>query len=179
MTMRFIITVAQEAHDGSDAAMTRLATIERNTLAPETLGLTLAEAKAILTDLQAAIVADQIAAHENEERSCRGCKAARPVKGHRSLTYRTVFGTIQTKAALRERRGEPGGGGKRSRADCCVAESENIVPLPHWLFAPPFRTIDGGASAAQLRLGDGADHHEVSEPGTAMGAAEPPWSGQS
>ena len=131
MTVQFIITVAREAHDGSDAAMTRLATIERNTLAPETLGLTLAEAKAILTDLQAAIVADQIAAHEIEERRCRGCKAARLVKGHRSLTCRTVFGTIQTEA-LRLRRcacgRDPSAGNRASFSPLGDLLPERITP---------------------------------------------------
>jgi hypothetical protein len=131
MTMRFIITVAREAHDGSGAATTRLATIERNTLAPETLGLTLAEAKAILTELQTTIVADQIDAHEIEERRCRGCEAARPVKGHRSLTCRTVFGTVQTKA-LRLRRcacgQDPAAGNRASFSPLADLLPERITP---------------------------------------------------
>jgi hypothetical protein len=131
MTMRFIITVAREAHNGSGAATTRLATIERNRLAPETLGLTLDEAKAILTDLQAAIVADQIAAHEIEERRCRGCEAARLVKGHRSLTCRTVFGTVQAKA-LRLRRcacgRDPSAGNRASFSPLADLLPERITP---------------------------------------------------
>jgi hypothetical protein len=100
MTMRFTLTLAREAGDGSSAAMTRSVVIERDMLAPETLGFTLAEAKAILAELQAAIVADQVAmaAHEKEERCCGNCGAARRVKGHRQLTCRTVFGTVQVKA---------------------------------------------------------------------------------
>jgi hypothetical protein len=55
MTMRFIITLAREAGDGSAAiARSLVVAIERDTLAPETLGLTLAEAKAVLAELQAA-----------------------------------------------------------------------------------------------------------------------------
>jgi hypothetical protein len=64
MTMRFTLTLAREAGDGSSAAMTRSVAIERDMLAAETLGFTLAEAKVILAELQAAIVADQVAAHE-------------------------------------------------------------------------------------------------------------------
>jgi len=103
MTMRFTLTLAREAGDGSSAAVTRSVAIERDMLAPETLGFTLAEAKAILAELQAAIVADQVAAHEREERCCGSCGAARRVKGHRPLTCRTVFGTVQVEA-LRLRR---------------------------------------------------------------------------
>ncbi len=47
------------AGDGSSAAMTRSVAIERDMLAPETLGFTLAEAKSILAELQATIVADR------------------------------------------------------------------------------------------------------------------------
>jgi hypothetical protein len=103
MMMRFTLTLAREAGDGSSAAMTRSVAIERDMLAPETLGFTLAEAKVILAELQAAIVADQVAAHEREERCCGSCGAARRVKGHRPLTCRTVFGTVQVEA-LRLRR---------------------------------------------------------------------------
>ena len=148
MTVQFIITVAREAHDGSGAATTRLATIERNTLAPETLGLTLAEAKAILTDLQTAIVADQIAAHEIEERRCRGCKAARLVKGHRSLTCRTVFGTIQTEA-LRLRRCACG-------RDPSAGNRASFSPLGDLLPERIRRHLHGVAVREEARLGEEA-----------------------
>src|SRR5271169_6486452 len=41
--------------------------------------------------------------HEREERCCGSCGAARHVKGHRPLTCRTVFGSVQVEA-LRLRR---------------------------------------------------------------------------
>lgn len=51
-----------------------------------------------MTELQDAIVSDQIAAHEQDARRCPGCGAARGVKGHRPLTCRTVFGSVQVEA---------------------------------------------------------------------------------
>ena len=108
MTMRFTITLAREAGDGGAAIVrTLIVAIERDTLAPETLGLTLIEAKAILAALQTVIVASQVAAHEKEERRCAGCGAARGVRGHRPLTCRTVFGIVPAKA-VRLRRCECG-----------------------------------------------------------------------
>ncbi len=104
MTMRFTLTLAVQS-DGGTAARSIVADVERGTLAPETLGLTLAEAKAILGKLQAAIVADQVAAHETTARRCMGCGAARSVRGHRPLTCRTAFGTVQLEAARLRRCG--------------------------------------------------------------------------
>ena len=112
MMMRFTVTLAREAGDGRSAAMTRSVAIERNMLAPETLGFTLAEAKVILAELQAAIIADQVAAHEREGRCCGSCGAARRVKGHRPLICRMVFGTVQVEV-LRLR--SPGFGSRPSR----------------------------------------------------------------
>ena len=104
--MRFTLTLAQDSDDGSnDATVPRFLSvaIDRDALAPETLGLTLAEAKAILTEIQAAIVADQIAGYETQARHCGGRGTARTMKGRRPLTCRTVFGIVQTQA-LRLRR---------------------------------------------------------------------------
>jgi hypothetical protein len=96
--MRFTITLARD--DGVRTAVmhTLDIAVERDSLAPETFGLTLAEAKAIMTELQDAIVADQIAVHEQDARCCPGCGSARGMKGHRPLTCRTVFGTVHAKA---------------------------------------------------------------------------------
>lgn len=96
--MRFTITLARDDTTGATVTRTLDAAIERDTLAPETFGLTLAEAKAIMTELQDAVVTDQIAAHEKEARCCPGCGAARGVRGQRPLTCRTVFGTVHAKA---------------------------------------------------------------------------------
>ena len=80
--MRFTITLAHDDGVGTAVTHTLDVAVERDSLAPETFGLTLAEAKAIMTKLQDAIVADQIAAHEKDARCCPGCGSARGVKGH-------------------------------------------------------------------------------------------------
>lgn len=100
MTMRFTLALTAEA-DGKDAdAASRsvVAVIERDALAPETLGLTLAEAKAMLGKVQATVVAGQIAVHAVAARRCATCKVARRMRGHRPLTCRTVFGTVRIEA---------------------------------------------------------------------------------
>ena len=96
--MRFTITLAREGGTGTAVTRTLNLAIGRDTLAPEAFGLTLAEAKAIMTELQDAVVADQIAAHEQDARCCPACGTVRGVKGRRPLTCRTVFGTVHAKA---------------------------------------------------------------------------------
>lgn len=100
MTMRFTLTLTVEADGDETGAADRavVAAIERDALAPETLGLTLAEAKAVLVKVQAAVVADQVAAHAAASRGCTACGVARRIKGHRPLTCRTAFGTVRTEA---------------------------------------------------------------------------------
>lgn len=100
MTIRFTLTLAVE--DGAIGGLATRAistTVERGLLAPETLGLTLAEGKAILAELQGAVVAEQAAAYERASRSCPSCGTGRGVKDHRPITCRTAFGTLPIQAA--------------------------------------------------------------------------------
>lgn len=123
MTMRFTLTLTAEfAGDGNGAAdRSVVAVIKRDTPAPETLGLTLAEAKAMLGRVQAMIVADQAAAYAAASRRCAACGAARRVKGHRPLTCRTAFGTVRLEAE-RLRRCECG-------ADPVAGDRASFSPL--------------------------------------------------
>lgn len=70
MTIRFTLTLTVEngAAGGRAATCAISAAIERTSLTAETLGLTLAEGKAILAELQAAVVTEQVAAHEKAAR---------------------------------------------------------------------------------------------------------------
>lgn len=96
MTIQFTLTLAVEggAADGRSTTRAISTAIERDSLTAETLGLTLAEGKAILAELQAAVVAEQVAAHEAAARRCLACGADRGIRGHHPLTCRTAFGTL-------------------------------------------------------------------------------------
>ena len=63
MTIWFTLTLAVEGAATAGGASTRTigGAVERNELAAEALGLTLAEGKAILAELQAAVVSEQVA----------------------------------------------------------------------------------------------------------------------
>ena len=96
MTIRFTLTLTVEGAATATGATTHAvgATIERDELTAEALGLTLAEGKAILAELQAVVVAEQATAHEAAARRCAVCGTARGIKDHYPLTCRTTFGTL-------------------------------------------------------------------------------------
>src|SRR5690242_5551718 len=65
---------------------------------PETLGLTLAEGKIILKDLQAIVVEGQLSAHLPSQRPCPDCGGLRALKGYHDFTLKTVFGALTIKS---------------------------------------------------------------------------------
>jgi hypothetical protein len=75
-----------------------IACLERTDLKPETLGLSLAEAKAILKGLQAIVVDGQVSAHIPAQRPCPDCGGLRALKGCHDLTVKTVFGALTIKS---------------------------------------------------------------------------------
>lgn len=69
------------------------AVIERpGELAPETLGLTLADAHALLRNVQAQLVVAQVNAWQAAHRACPACGTARKLKDRRPMVMRTAFG---------------------------------------------------------------------------------------
>ncbi len=92
--MHFKIQVVTVAPDG-DEVVHEVASLERDRVEPETLGLSLAEGKAILSSIQTVVTEQQVAAHLNDVRPCPICAKSRKSKGKRVLQFRTVFGTIQ------------------------------------------------------------------------------------
>lgn len=123
MTIRFTLTLTVEGEAAGGGATTRAisAALKRSSLTAETLGLTLAESKAILSELQAAVVTEQIAAHEEAARRCLACRTDRGIKGHHPLTCRTAFGTLPL-TATRLRR-------CRCGADCVAGDRASFSPL--------------------------------------------------
>jgi hypothetical protein len=69
-----------------------VARIERDEVAMETLGLTLAEGKLILKKIQEGVVREQIQDALLRRRNCPECGKARHSKGHHDITIRTLFG---------------------------------------------------------------------------------------
>jgi hypothetical protein len=94
-------TVWLEARtDTGEAKTTELVTFRRpavvSTLAE--IGLTLAEAKALLTKLQASMLCGQVAEYAAGCRVCPGCGVLRPLKDRRTRRLQTLFGTVELEA---------------------------------------------------------------------------------
>jgi hypothetical protein len=87
------IQVVVIAEDGSQD-IRDIQSIGRKELKPETLGLTLAEGKAILKDIQQIVVQEQISSGLASCRPCPDCGQSRRSKGSHDLSLRTVFGHL-------------------------------------------------------------------------------------
>jgi len=92
--MKFTVQLVIEPGDGSKV-VTEVATLEREALTEATLGLTLAESKTILAQLQASMVAQQAASYSTAHQTCPACGAPRRCKGHHQIVVRSLFGTLR------------------------------------------------------------------------------------
>jgi len=93
--MRLKVQVIIESESGETEAVQEVATLERHALRPERLGLTLSEAKALLQEVQQAMVTHQSAEYVTQQLACPGCGSIRPQKGKHRLVFRTLFGTVR------------------------------------------------------------------------------------
>jgi hypothetical protein len=75
-----------------------IAGLEREDLSSTTLGLTLAEGKAILKALQEIIIAQQLRAFLKMQQLCPHCGTPQRSKGYHPMKLRTLFGTIPVKS---------------------------------------------------------------------------------
>jgi len=91
--MKVTIQVVIE-RDDEPPIVDEIASLERETLAPETLGLTLAEAKTVLAQLQDRLVKEQVATYVAQEQTCPHCGARRRCKGHHPIVVRSLFGKL-------------------------------------------------------------------------------------
>jgi hypothetical protein len=92
--MKITVLMQIEMEDQAAPIVVEVATLERGELTPETLGLTLAEAKTLLAQTQAALVTHQVAAYGDQQRSCPRCGARQPSKGQHTCVLRTLFGKL-------------------------------------------------------------------------------------
>src|SRR5690348_9552343 len=94
--MQFRIEVTAIADDGTECHR-ELVTLIRteNEARLETLGLTLAESKQVLHQLQQAVVEQQVDAYLDQQRPCPNCGKKRRLKQSDPAPFRTLFGLIE------------------------------------------------------------------------------------
>ena len=91
--MRVRIQVVIEVGDAS-SIITEIAQIEPTSLAGDTLGLHIAEAKSVLGRLQRSVEDAQVAEYVGARSQCPTCHTPLCCKGHHEIVYRTVFGKL-------------------------------------------------------------------------------------
>jgi len=92
--MRITVQLQIEMGDQTRPVVVEVAALQREELTPETLGLTLAEAKALVAQTQEVLVTHQVAAYTDQHRCCPDCGARQHSKGQHTLVLRTLFGKL-------------------------------------------------------------------------------------
>ena len=80
--------------DDGEESLHEVACVEREELTPASLGLSIADSKAILQGIQEVVVEWQMRAHLDSQRHCPQCGKLRHSKGVHHTVFRTVFGDL-------------------------------------------------------------------------------------
>jgi hypothetical protein len=96
--MKVRVQVVIEADASKLGDVQDILEITREELHPETVGLTLDEAKTVLERLQQRIVEQQAATYLHTQSYCPHCGAKRYHKGQHTVTLRTLFGKLRLKS---------------------------------------------------------------------------------
>jgi hypothetical protein len=92
--MRLKVQLVICAEDKQPDTIHDVAVLEKDCYRLEQLGLTLSEAKRLLTQLQQHVVAHQASVFVNMRSHCEACGALRPRKEETTRGLRTLFGTV-------------------------------------------------------------------------------------
>lgn len=90
--MHFTLQLVLHAEEGSEQTAGEIAVLEKDCQRIEHLGLTLAEAKRILKQLQQHILQHQVMTFLAARSQCACCGASLRIKGQPTRTFRTLFG---------------------------------------------------------------------------------------
>jgi hypothetical protein len=91
--MRVKLQLVMCSDAGQEETVTDVITLDKDNRRIEHLGLTLAEAKQLLSTLQQHLLQQQVATFLNPCSTCADCGALLKVKAHASRSFRTLFGT--------------------------------------------------------------------------------------
>src|SRR5467141_4520699 len=91
--MKVKVQVVTLTDDGEES-MRDVACVERAELTPASLGLSIADSKAILQGIQEVVVAWQMHEYLDSQRHCPDCGKLRHGKGSHHTVFRTVFGDL-------------------------------------------------------------------------------------
>ena len=94
--MKFKVQLIIESDNCDTSIVNQVGDWQRDEpLQPSNLGLTLAESKQLLLNIQQTLVEEQIQEYQQKRSLCEECGQKLLHKGAHSLTYRTLFGTLK------------------------------------------------------------------------------------
>src|SRR5215471_5574581 len=93
--MRVKLQLVLCSDEGQEETVTDVITLNKNNERIEHLGLTLAEAKQLLSTLQRHLLSQQVDTFLDPCSRCPDCGALLKVKAHTSRSFRTLFGTYK------------------------------------------------------------------------------------
>jgi hypothetical protein len=93
--MRIKLQLVMCSDEGQEETVTDVITLNKNSQRIEHLGLTLAEAKQLLSTLQRHLLQQQVDTFLDSCSTCADCGALLKVKAHASRSFRTLFGTCK------------------------------------------------------------------------------------
>ena len=93
--MQIKVQLVFEKESGGSSMVQEIAQLQRDELSPAKVGLTLAESKALLHNLQTSMVEQQVAEYQQQQIQCPHCQRLRHAKDHRAIVYKTLFGKLK------------------------------------------------------------------------------------
>ena len=103
MALRFKLQLVVVADDDEQVCVDEIVLLNKEHERLEHLGLTLAEAKALLLAVQRQILGHQIAAFLASRMPCPTCGRSRGLKDHKTIVFRTLFGRLRLASQSRMR----------------------------------------------------------------------------
>jgi hypothetical protein len=93
--MKLKVQLIIESDFGETEAVQEVAKLERGSLRPDDLGLTLSEAKDLLQEVQKAMVTRQTTRYVTQQIPCPKCGEIQLRKGKHQIVLRTLFGKLR------------------------------------------------------------------------------------
>jgi hypothetical protein len=152
--MRLIIEARLEGGEKSETEATIVAVVERKDRSITDLGLTLAEGRALLAEVQSLLVSEQTAGWMESQLACDRCGSMRAHKDARSIVLRTVFGKVDVPSPrlwtcnCAAKQGQP----RRSVSPLCKAVQQHVTPELEYLQAKWAARLPYRQAAELLRV---------------------------
>lgn len=115
--MKIRVQVVIDLENGKPERVEDIAHLERGTLRPEELGITLTEAKTLLHGMQQTVVTEQVAQYLTQHTACPLCGRQRTKKGQHVMVFRTLFGKLRLTSP------------RLYQCNCCASEQKSVSPL--------------------------------------------------